>query len=237
MDALQWHAHTFDSSSLDDSDWDSDTTNDSYQSDLDFRSHLHRSPSIDSTDSSGPAQYWLDAFLELAVAPEDLPDAYELAMTPEDFISSDPESESSKTEYDDEELLILNSPDALYQLFLKDKLQVQISASKQWELLCPDCAEWCQTGIHSGINLWISGQTPPMEVTMTSAPIPPYAPSWKDLPTQRRLIETPRTAWMPLDDLDQPGLHLDGPRWSSTRIMEKLCFMVRREAACRSMRS
>ncbi|KAG1784491.1 uncharacterized protein HD556DRAFT_1451724 [Suillus plorans] len=160
MDALQWHAHTFDSSSLDDSDWDSDTTNNSYQSDLDFRSHLHRSPSIDSTDSSGPAQYWLDAFLESAVAPEDLPDAYELAMTPEDFISSDPESESldPETEYDDEELLILNSPDALYQLFLKDKLQVRISASKRWELLCPDCAEWCQTGIHSGINLWISGQ-------------------------------------------------------------------------------
>ncbi|KAG1725127.1 hypothetical protein EDB19DRAFT_1599983, partial [Suillus lakei] len=66
---------------------------------------------------------------------------------------SDPESE-----YDDEELLILNTPDALYQLFLKEKLQVRINSSKRWELLCPDCAEWCQTGIHSGINLWISGQ-------------------------------------------------------------------------------
>ncbi|KAG2086483.1 hypothetical protein BD769DRAFT_1373554, partial [Suillus cothurnatus] len=25
------------------------------------------------------------------------------------------------------------------------------------ELQCPECEEWCQTGIHSGIPLWISG--------------------------------------------------------------------------------
>ncbi|KAG1782210.1 hypothetical protein EV702DRAFT_1240022 [Suillus placidus] len=119
-----------------------------------------KSSSNESSDSSGQAQYPLDAFLELAIAPEDLPSAYELAITPDDFIPSDPESESSDqhTEYDDKELLILNTPEALHQLFLNDKLQVRISASKWWELLCPDCAQWCQTGIHSGIDLWIFGQ-------------------------------------------------------------------------------
>lgn len=45
---------------------------------------------------------------------------YELSVTPDDFVPSDPESESSDqhTEYDDEELLILNTPDVLYRLFL-----------------------------------------------------------------------------------------------------------------------
>ncbi|KAG2139925.1 hypothetical protein BD769DRAFT_1335444, partial [Suillus cothurnatus] len=69
----------------------------------------------------------------------------------------DPES-ALETEYNNDELLLLNTPNALYQLFCKGKLQVRINSSKRWELLCPDCAEWCQTGIHSGINLWISGQ-------------------------------------------------------------------------------
>ncbi|KAG1738230.1 hypothetical protein EDB19DRAFT_1983776 [Suillus lakei] len=162
MDSLQWHMHTFASSSYDnDSDWDSDTSSNSYQMDLDLRSH-HHCPSIDSTNSSGPL-HPLDAFLELAVAPEDLPDPYKLARTPDDSTSiwsDDPQSPRSdpESEYDDEELLILNTPDALYQLFLKEKLQVRINSLKRWELLCPDCAEWCQTGIHSGINLWISGQ-------------------------------------------------------------------------------
>ncbi|KAG1718200.1 hypothetical protein EDD22DRAFT_855598 [Suillus occidentalis] len=128
MIRLEWHAHSFGSSSFDDSDSD----NDSYQTDLDFRSHLHRYPSNESSDSSGQAQYHLDAFLESVVAREDLPDAYELSVTPDDFVPSDPESESldQHTEYDDEELLILNTPDALYQLFLNDKLQVWISTSK-----------------------------------------------------------------------------------------------------------
>ncbi|KAG1751967.1 hypothetical protein EDD22DRAFT_850668 [Suillus occidentalis] len=105
MIGLEWHAHSFGSSSFDDSDSD----NDSYQTDLDFRSHLHRYPSNESSDSSGQAQYHLDAFLESVVAREDLPDAYELSVTPDDFVPSDPESESSDqhTEYDDEELLIL----------------------------------------------------------------------------------------------------------------------------------
>lgn len=44
---------------------------------------------------------------------------YELSVTPDDFVPSDPESESSDqhTEYDNEELLILNTPDVLYRLF------------------------------------------------------------------------------------------------------------------------
>ncbi|KAG2143675.1 hypothetical protein DEU56DRAFT_870487 [Suillus clintonianus] len=29
---------------------------------------------------------------------------------------------------------------------------------QRWELLCPECEEWCQTGIHSRISLWIPGQ-------------------------------------------------------------------------------
>ncbi|KAG1841139.1 hypothetical protein DFJ58DRAFT_732592 [Suillus subalutaceus] len=161
MGSLQWHMHTFGSSddvSDDCSDWDSDTSSSSRQTNLDLR-RSRRSVSIDSTDSFGPV-YPLDAFLESVVAPEDLPDAYELAITPDDFVcsdSDDPESEP-EMEYDNDELLILNTPDALYQLYRKDKLQVRINASKRWELLCPDCAEWCQTGIHSGIDLWIPGQ-------------------------------------------------------------------------------
>jgi hypothetical protein len=102
----------------------------------------------------------LDAFLESAVAPEDLLDTYKLAITPDDFVSLDSDNPESalETEYNNDELLLLNTPDVLYQLFCKDKLQVWINSSKRWELLCPDCAEWCQTGIHSGINLWISSQ-------------------------------------------------------------------------------
>jgi len=163
MGSLQWHMHTFRSSdcdvSDDCSDWDSDMSSSSCHTDLDLQYLSHCSGSIDSTDSFGPV-HPLDAFLESAVAPEDLPDTYELAITPDDFVSSDSDDPESalETEYNNDELLLLNTPDALYQLFCKGKLQVRINSSKRWELLCPDCAEWCQTGIHSGINLWISGQ-------------------------------------------------------------------------------
>lgn len=165
MKSFQWHAHTFTPSSYEISDDDcsldfDSTQSDSYETDLDFRSQNHSS--IDSIELSGPL-HPLDAFLESAVAPEDLPDSYELARIPDDSASiwsDDPQSPRSdpETEYDNDELLILNSPDALYRLFLKEKLQVRINSTKRWELLYPDCAEWCQTGIHSGIDLWISGQ-------------------------------------------------------------------------------
>jgi hypothetical protein len=165
MESFQWHVHTFTPSSyeiLDDdcsSDFNSMHSN-SYEMDLDFRLQNHSS--IDSIELSGPL-HPLDAFLESVVAPEDLPGSYELARIPDDSASiwsynpqslrSDPE-----TEYDNDELLILNSPNALYRLFLKEKLQVWINSIKRWELLCLDCAEWCRTGIHLGIDLWISGQ-------------------------------------------------------------------------------
>ncbi|KAG0691560.1 hypothetical protein DFH29DRAFT_884169, partial [Suillus ampliporus] len=147
MDSLQWHAHTFGPSSYDtsdsDSSWDSDSTHsDSYETDLDLRSRNHSS--IDSIDLSGPL-HPLDAFLESAVTPEDLPDPYKLARTPDDSASiwlddlkspcSDPESE-----YDEEELLILNTPGALYQLFLKEKLQVRINSSKRLRRVVSDLA-------------------------------------------------------------------------------------------------
>ncbi|KAG1818551.1 uncharacterized protein BJ212DRAFT_98449 [Suillus subaureus] len=133
MGSLQWHMHTFGSSDYDVSDgcsdWDSDTSSSSRQMHLDLQCS-HCSVSIDSTDSFGPV-YPLDAFLESTVALEDLPDAYELAVTLDDFVCSDSDDlePEPETEYNDEKLLILNTPNALYQLFHKDKLQVRVAAS------------------------------------------------------------------------------------------------------------
>ncbi|KAG0701125.1 hypothetical protein DFH29DRAFT_1000528 [Suillus ampliporus] len=166
MDSLQWHLQTFRSSSFeisdDDSDWDLDSASskDSYQTDSDFRSHRH-SGSIDSTESSGPSQTPLDAFLDSELPPEDRwtgPAHLLIGLLNPYNSDTTPESPESESEFDDEDLLILNTPEALYQLFLKDKLQVQINSMQRWELLCPECEEWCQTGIHCGIPLWIPGQ-------------------------------------------------------------------------------
>jgi len=85
---------------------------DSYQTDLDFRSY--RCP-----DSSGPSQTPLDAFLDSVLPPEDRwtgpIDPHLIGrLNPYDSDSTTPESPDSESEFDDEELLILNTPEALH---------------------------------------------------------------------------------------------------------------------------
>jgi hypothetical protein len=159
MESLQWHLHTFESSSYeisdDDSDWDTSSKH-SYQSHLDLRSHHCR----DSTDSSGPPQTALDSFLNSVLPPEDRTcDPHYLGrLNPYDSDSiAESESSNLDEEYNDDELLILNTPEALYTLYHKNKLQSRIGSLQRIELLCPDCGQWCQTGVHSKIGLWADG--------------------------------------------------------------------------------
>lgn len=131
MDSLQWHLHTFESSSYeisdDDSDWDTSSKH-SYQSHLDLRSHH----CCDSTDSSGPPQTALDSFLDSVLPPEDWPcDSHYLGrLNPYDSDSIAESEGSNLEEYDNEELLILNTPEALYKLYHKNKLQSHIATDR-----------------------------------------------------------------------------------------------------------
>jgi hypothetical protein len=60
-------------------------------------------------------------------------------------------------DFDIEEALKLNTAEALYDVFRAKGLEVDGSGPR-WTLRCPDCKDWCQTSIPSGLMLWHEGQ-------------------------------------------------------------------------------
>lgn len=52
----------------------------------------------------------------------------------------------------------LNTPKSLYELFKINRLQVSDQFGDRWKILCPECGDWCQTSVHTGLPLWAPGQ-------------------------------------------------------------------------------
>ncbi|KAG2105516.1 uncharacterized protein F5147DRAFT_775291 [Suillus discolor] len=90
-------------------------------------------------DSEGPSSYWLpDSSLSRSASPE---------------IWRDPPI----LEINVAEQLALNMTEGLYQVFHAGGLLTRVGAQQQWSICCPDCEEWCQTSLPSGIPLWDTG--------------------------------------------------------------------------------
>lgn len=60
-------------------------------------------------------------------------------------------------DFDINTTLKFNTAEALYDVFRAKGLEVD-GTGPRWTLRCPDCKEWCQTSIPSGLMLWHEGQ-------------------------------------------------------------------------------
>jgi hypothetical protein len=126
----------------------------------------HNVPHVSVTTHSDPASRYSccpDLDFQVSLPLDDQYDTYNSLNSLHSAFSApgSPEASSSPTTIahcNIELELKLNTPDSLLWIYNANILEIDISPQHRWIMRCPECSEWCQSGISASVPLWSPGQ-------------------------------------------------------------------------------